>query len=342
MINGPLPLGKLPPSLLNQLLAQAPVTDSRVLVGPGVGFDCAVIDLGSTLLVLKTDPITFATEEIGRYLVQVNANDIATTGAVPRWLLVTLLLPEGQTTAALVHEIGEQIYAACREIGVSVVGGHSEVTYDLERPIVVGTMIGEVAHDRLVTPSGARPGNRLLLTKGVPIEATAILAREFAGQLTDVLSAAELAEAREFLVNPGISVLRDAQIAMQAGRVTAMHDPTEGGLAAALWELAEAGGRSLVVERTAVSVPPLAGRICHALDLDPLAAIASGAMLLTVEAADSLAIIEALQAANIACADIGTVTQGAATVWLVDEAGRRHLPRPEQDEIARAYTKFAS
>jgi hydrogenase expression/formation protein HypE len=337
----PLPIGKLPPHLLTELLALAPLTDSRVLVGPGVGFDCAVIDLGPALLVLKTDPITFATEEIGWYLVQVNANDIATTGATPRWLLVTLLLPEERTTAELVHEISEQIYAACREIGVSVVGGHSEVSYDLKRPIVVGTMIGEVAPDRLVIPSGARPGNHLLLTKGVPIEATAILAREFAGQLSDVLTQDELAEARAFLVNPGISVLRDAQIAMQAGRVTAMHDPTEGGLAAALWELAEASGCALEVVATAVPIPPLANRICRALDLDPLAAIASGALLLTVEAADSTAISEALQAAGITCALIGSVAEGTAAVWQVDETGRRLLLRPEQDEIARAYALFS-
>jgi hydrogenase expression/formation protein HypE len=337
-----LSLGKLPPYLLTQLLAQAPVTDPRVLVGPGVGFDCAVIDLGPTLLVLKSDPITFATDEIGWYLVQINANDIATTGATPRWLLVTLLLPENKTTVALVHNISQQIYAACRQIGVSVVGGHSEVTYDLKRPIVVGTMIGEVAHNRLVTPTAARPGNRLLLTKGVPIEATAILAREFADHLTGVLSPAELAEARAFLVNPGISVLPDARVATQAGRVTAMHDPTEGGLAAALWELAEASGCSLIVEPAAVPVPTLAGRICHALDLDPLAAIASGAMLLAVEAADSLAISEALQVAGITCTEIGYVAEGLPYVWSIEGKGRRRLPRPEQDEIARAYTMFSS
>lgn len=336
----PLSLGKLPPELLAQLLAQAPLTDPRVLVGPGVGFDCTVIDLGPTLLVLKSDPITFATEEIGWYLVQVNANDIATTGATPRWLLVTLLLPESQTTPLLVQAISQQIYAACREIGVSVVGGHSEVTYALTRPIAIGTMIGEVPRDRLVTPAGARPGNRLLLTKGVPIEATAILAQEFAGRLRGILTETELAAARDFLRHPGISVLADAQIALQAGRVTAMHDPTEGGLAAALWELAEASGQALLVEPAAVPVPPLAGRICQALGLDPLAAIASGALLLAVEAADSTAICRALQAAGINCAEIGAVIESETAVWMVDENGRQHLSRPAQDEIARAYTLF--
>jgi hydrogenase expression/formation protein HypE len=213
--------------LLARLLAEAPVDDGRVLVGPATGFDCAVIDLGSTLLVMKSDPITFASEEIGWYLVQVNANDIATTGATPRWLLVTMLLPEGQATAALATAISRQIYTACRQIGVSVVGGHSEVTYSLDRPIVAGTVIGEVARERLVTPAGIRPGDRLLLTKGIPIEATAILAREFAGRLAGKVSSVELEEARAFLTKPGTSVLREAQVAVQAGQVTAMHDPTE-------------------------------------------------------------------------------------------------------------------
>jgi hydrogenase maturation factor len=115
-----LPLGKLPPDLLSGLLAKAPIQDPRVLVGPAVGFDCAVVDAGGpSLLVFKSDPITFATDEIGWYLVQINVNDIATTGALPRWLLVTMLLPEGASTAELVEDISQQIYEACREMEIS-------------------------------------------------------------------------------------------------------------------------------------------------------------------------------------------------------------------------------
>lgn len=332
-----LSVGKLPVDLLNRLLSKVPLQDPRVLLGPGVGLDCAVVDLGVTLLVFKSDPITFASDEIGWYLVQVNANDIATTGAQPRWLLVTLLLPEGETTAELVEQISAQIHSACQKIGVSVIGGHTEITYGLERPIVVGTLIGEVARQNLVTPQGAAPGDRILLTKGVPIEATAILAREFPSRLAGALSAAERKQAANFLYDPGISVLRDAQIATQAGQVTAMHDPTEGGLAAALWELAQACGHSLVVDPAAVPVPPLSARICQALNLDPLAAIASGALLLTAPVEDAVDIQRALEDEGIACAEIGAVEAGAAAVWQETKTGRQSWPRPERDEIAKMY-----
>ncbi len=332
-----LPVGKLPPEVLARLLEQAPADDPRVLLRPGIGLDCAVIDAGPDLLVFKSDPITFATDEIGWYLVQVNANDLATTGATPRWLLLTLLLPEDQTTVERVEQLAGQVYAACRAIGVSVVGGHTEVTYGLSRPILAGTLIGEVARDRLVTPRGAQPGDRLLLTKGVPIEATALLAREFPQRLAQVLSAAELEQARNFLREPGLSILADAQAAQRAGRVTAMHDPTEGGLAAALWELAEASDHSLWFDPARVPVPPLSARVCAAFGLDPLAAIASGALLLTTPPAEAATIVAALQAQGIPCAEIGAVEDGPAVVWRNHEAGRVEQPRPPRDEITRVF-----
>ena len=333
----PLPVGKLPADLLRPLLAKAPQDDPRLLLGPRIGVDCAVLDLGDRLLVLKSDPITFATADIGWYLVQVNSNDIATTGAAPRWLLVTALLPEGSTTAELVEEIAGQVYAACAASGISVIGGHTEITHGLDRPILAGTLIGEVARDKLVTPQGMRPGDRLLLTKGVPIEATAILAHEFPARLAEVLSEAELLQAQNYLHDPGISILRDAQIALAAGQVTAMHDPTEGGLLTALWELAEAGQKTLLVDLETVPIPPLSARICTAFDLDPLATIASGALLFTASPGDAPAIIDALAEAGIACSAIGHVQAGPSAAL---EAGTRQaLSRPDQDEIGRVYEK---
>lgn len=134
----PLPVGKLPQDLLAAILARAPVSDPRVLLGPGIGLDCAVIDNGEHLTVYKSDPITFATDQIGYYLVQVNANDIATTGARPLWLLVTLLLPDQRATPELAGTIMAQVHAACRDLGVSVIGGHTEITAGLDRPIAIG------------------------------------------------------------------------------------------------------------------------------------------------------------------------------------------------------------
>jgi hydrogenase maturation factor len=334
-----LPVGKLPVSLLKQVIEEAPQLDERILLGPGIGMDCAVIDLGGRCLVIKSDPITFASDQIGWYAVQVNANDIATTGAQPKWFSCTLLLPEGKTTPDDVLEITHQINDACQKLGISVIGGHTEVTYNLDRPVVLGTLIGEVDKDRLITPHGAQPGDVVLLTKGVPVEATSILAREFANDLRAVMTEAELAMAANFLTVPGIGITRDAQIATQAGRVHAMHDPTEGGLAAALWELADASGTSLVIEREAVHILPLGARVCQFFNLDPFATIASGALLLTAPESNASAIILALQADGIQCAAIGRVQPGPSAVYEIVEGRTSLLFRPERDEIGRVYAQ---
>jgi hydrogenase maturation factor len=335
----PFPVGKLPAELLRRILAQAPVSDRRVLLGPGIGLDCAVLDLGETLLVLKSDPITFASEAIGWYAVQVNANDIATSGATPRWLMLTTLLPEGHTNEELVEKISQQVFSACRSLEISVIGGHTEITHGLDRPILAGTLIGEVTHSALVTPRGATPGDHILLTKGVPIEATAILAREFPERLRPEMDEVEIQAAAAFLTDPGISVVREARTACRAGRVTAMHDPTEGGLAGALWELAEACGHSLVFYPQAVQVPPLAGRVCRIFGLDPLATIASGALLLTCRAEDATVIRQAVEAEGIACAEIGQVEDGPPAVWQAGQVGRELLKRPLRDEIGKVYER---
>ena len=328
-----LPVGKLPADMLEALLELTPTEHPELLLGPGVGLDCAVIDLGDRLLVCKSDPVTFVTDDPGRYLVRVNANDVATTGAVPRWLLVTLLLPEGRADYAMAERIMWQIGDACRELGITLIGGHTEVTHGLAHPIVTGSLLGEVARDRLVTPRGARPGDRLLLTKGVPIEGTAILATEFGDRLQGLLSPEELAAAREFVDKPGISVVPDARIACSAGRVTAMHDPTEGGIHAALWELSRASGHRLRVWPERIPVPELSARICGLLGLDPLQTIASGALLMSVDPGSADEVCRALMAASIPCAEIGEVRDAGEGV----EGPDGPLPRPARDALAALF-----
>ena len=332
-----LPLGKLPPELLAHVIANAPVHDERVLLGPGIGLDCAVIALGESLLVLKSDPITFATDEIGWYAVQINSNDIATAGATPRWFIATVLLPENATTEALVVKVSDQLFKACSARGISFLGGHTEITYGIDRPIIAGTLIGEVDRENLVTPRGATPGDKLLLTKGIPIEATAILAREFPERLLPELGEEGLQEAAGYLHQPGISVIDDARIACDAGNVTAMHDPTEGGLAAALWELAEASGHPLVVDSAKVHVSALSSQICEIFNLNPMNTIASGALLIAVQASDAAAVCRALTAADIPCTVIGDIEEGSVCVWDVANGERKRLLRPARDEITKVY-----
>jgi hydrogenase maturation factor len=330
-----LPVGKLPPDLLADLLRALP-TGPRVILGPRPGEDAAVLDLPDRYLVAKTDPITFATDEIGWYAVQVNANDIATTGATPLWFMATILLPDHQATAEMAREIYAQIAGACRALDISVVGGHTEITHDLDRPMVIGCMLGEVAKDRLVRTGGAQPGDAILLTKGAPIEAISIMARERRADLRAQFGDTFLDRCARFLHEPGISVARDARIAVEVGGVTSMHDPTEGGVLAALWELAEAGERALEVDLYGDRPPwlPEGEALCAALNLDPASAIASGALLLTANRERVVALEEAFRLAKIPVFHLGYVREG---VPALHDGRRGELARPARDEIARLY-----
>src|SRR5215510_6965051 len=201
-----LPVGKLRAELLERLFSKHVAGSERVIVGPRVGEDAAVIDMGDRYLVATADPITFAADEAGWYALHVNANDLAVRGARPLWFLATVLLPEGRTSEAHVEALFEELGAACAELDIALVGGHTEVTAGLPRVIVSGTMLGEVAKDRLVTTGGARAGDVLLLTKGVPLEGAAILARECRVEAERRGVAIEVIEgARRLLRQPGIS-----------------------------------------------------------------------------------------------------------------------------------------
>jgi hydrogenase expression/formation protein HypE len=333
-----LPVGKLRPAFLGALLTRHPITDPRVFVGPGVGEDAAVLDMGDRFLVATSDPITFATDDPAWYAVQVNVNDIAVRGACPRWFLATLLLPEGRTDEEAVARLFEEIMAACAEVDVTLVGGHTEVTAGLERPIVVGTMLGEVAKDKLVTTGGARVGDAVVLTKGVPLEGAALIAREKEAELrAQGIRPAVIARAKGFLRQPGLSVLPEAEIACELATVHAMHDPTEGGVATALHELAIAAGVGLRIDRSRITVVPEGAELCRVFGLDPLGTIASGSLLMTLSPADAGVVIHALAREGIDSHYIGQVVPREQGLLLVDGSYQEPLPIFHQDEITKLF-----
>jgi hydrogenase maturation factor len=333
--------GKLPPWLLARLLQRLPTVDERLVVGPSIGEDAAVVDfapLAPTLLVIKSDPITFATDEIGYYAVHVCANDIAVAGARPLYYLPTLLLPAGATDAALAVRIFDQIGAACRTLGIVVAGGHSEVTPAVTHPVVAGSMVGEAPRGRHVRTGGCRPGDMILLVGGAPIEGASIIARE----RRDLLlargwSLEELETAANFLFDPGISVLAPALAAADAGLVTAMHDPTEGGVATALAELAAASQVGLEVALELIPVPPLARRLCAEFGLDPLGTIASGALLASC-APGNVAALQALwKAGGRESAVIGRALHEAEGLRATRNGAPAPFPSFAADELTRLW-----
>ena len=333
-----LPVGKLRATTLQALLDKRPVKDPRVVVGPKVGEDAAVIDLGDRYLVATTDPITFASDDIARYALQVNANDVAVRGARPRWFLATLLLPEGRTTDDSVERLFADLHAACDELDVALVGGHTEVAHGLDRVVIAGTMLGEVAKDKLVTTSGARVGDAVVLTKGVPLEGAAIIARERESELlARGVRPAVVRRAKAFLRTPGLSVLPEVEIACELAAVHAMHDPTEGGVATALHELADAAGVGLRIDRDRLTILPEGRELCAAFGLDPLGTIASGALLLTLAPADAGIVIHALARESIDSHFIGQVVPREQGVVLVQGSRQEPLPVFAQDEIAKLF-----
>ncbi|MHA1733893.1 MAG: AIR synthase family protein [Promethearchaeota archaeon] len=340
----PLPIGKLSTSFLEKLLKKVePVGDLRgkgVILGSAIGEDAAIIDAGNpdTYLVAKTDPITFATSEIGYYVVNVNANDIATRGAVPRWFLSTVLLPEGKSEPAMVEEIFTKIGTACSEIGAVVVGGHTEVTHGLDRPVVIGSMLGEVPRDGMVTTSGARVGDSVVLTKGIVIEGVSVIAHEKERELLEVgFSADKIERAKNFLHDPGLSVVKEALIAAGEFQVHSMHDPTEGGLAMSLVEVAKAAGVGLEVDLDEVRVLPEARELCDLFGLDPYRTLTSGTLLLTMAPEDTGAFIQRLRGEGVFAQTIGEVVEPARGVTAKRRGKEGPLEFSEIDEITKIF-----
>ena len=347
-----LPTGKLPADLLAQLISTLPIEDPRLLLGPSVGEDAAVIELDSadTLLAAKSDPITFATDEIGYYAVNVCANDLAVCGARPRFYLPTVLLPEG-TTEADVRRICDQIGAACRALEIVVAGGHTEVTAAVNQPVVAGTLLGDIvqcaparrgasARGKVVRTGGCRPGDLILLVGNAAVEGTSIIAREKRDALlAQGWTAAALDEAANYLYEPGISVLEPALAAAEAELVTAMHDPTEGGVATGLWEMADASGCGLEVDLSAVPLTALTASACAAFELDPLGTIASGGLLATAAPEDVEALLALWQDIGKTARRIGRVLPPVEGVYGLRDCRRVDLPRFDADEIVKLWTE---
>ena len=332
----PLPAGKLPNPLLRDFLDQFVFEDPSVLINPGVGEDIAAVDIEpEEVLVLKSDPITFATDAIGQYAVLINANDIATSGANPRWLLTTLFFPCG-TTPSQIKSVFEELKQYCQHWGITLCGGHTEITDSVIRPIVAGMMAGTVSRKDLIDKRRMQTGDHILFTKGVAVEGTAIIAREFGDRLKQMgLAADEIDHCRRFLDH--ISVMNEARIAAKNPGTSAMHDVTEGGLATALAELGIAGEHSIRVNMNQIPVFPETKKICNLLGINPLGLIGSGSLLICCRSAKSQELMQHINAAGIEVTCIGEVMQRGQEIQAYKGEDRTSWPSFEVDEITKLF-----
>lgn len=293
-------VGKVDPETLARVLAGTGASGGAVGVGPAFGEDAAAIELGEQTLVVSSDPISLAAERIGTLGVHVACNDVAASGGDPEWLTSVLLLP-GDADDATIDAIVTDLDREAAALDATIVGGHTEYVDQLERPLLSLTAIGTT--DRFVPTGGAEPGDRVVLTKGAGIEATAILATDFADELDLPADAVDAAAAffDEISVVPESRVLRE--------HATAMHDPTEGGVLGGLVELARAAEVGIEVERAAVPIREVTERVCAAAGVDPLRTFGSGALLATLPADRVDDALAALDDAGIEGAEIGRVVE---------------------------------
>ena len=333
--------GKLDIKILKKILERYSILDSQIVIGPKIGEDAAVINLGKRTdryWVVTSDPITFTTEEIGYYGVVVNMNDIATRGATPKWFLATLLFPEERSDEKLIHTIFRQIHNACRRFNLSFIGGHTEITPGLDRVILSGHMIGEVKKGKLVKTGGARAGDLLLLAKGICIEGTSVIAREKESELLGKgFSSSFIKRGKSFISKPGIDVLQAAQMACHSASIHSMHDPTEGGLINGMIEMAMASEKEFEVNLEKVFIYEESRILCHEFGLNPLGVIASGALLLTISPGDLPTIQKAFKATSIPLQVIGKVKRGPPRVITIDGKKWKELKPLPRDEILKIY-----
>ena len=335
MASDSLETGKLHPALLRQIvLSRLGTDDPRVLLGPHIGEDASVIDFGQKALVVHSDPITGAVENLGWLAVNVCANDIATRGVRPLWMLIVILLPEN-TTAAQLKSLTAQIDEASKKLGVAVVGGHSEITPSVKQPVVITTAIGEARKGKFLRTSGAKAGDHIIVTKGAAIEGTAILASELTKQLQDKINTKTLERAKQFIRKT--SVVEDALTAVGTGGVHAMHDATEGGIAGGLQEIAWASNIGLIVHEKKILISKETEAICNALNIDPLRTISSGALIISAAPKSASRIVKALEEKGIKASIIGKTINRKSGAHIIRKDGTKlDLSTPVKEELWRA------
>ena len=329
-----LPAGKVGKDVLKRLVFTClGVSSDKVITGPKVGEDAAILDMDDKVLILKANPITGAESRIGWLAVHINANDVAVRGADPKWYMSIVLLPEGSEEDLLRVIMTEQ-HEACCELGVSIIGGHTEVAPGLSRPIIAGFMIGETTRERYVTTGGAQAGDKIILTKGVGIEGTGILATDMRETLLKLVDTEILDKAASMLNE--INVVPEALIAGRVEGVHSIHTPTEGGLLNGLIEVSEASNHGFTIYEDRLLIRHETSIVADALGVDPLKLLSSGSLLITVDPDQAEKVIEKLSGIGVESRVIGEVTSDPKSRLLIKIDGEV-VPVDDvfQDEIYR-------
>lgn len=324
-------IGKLPEQvLIRSVLKQIKHRRDEVLIGPGVGLDCAALELGEgEALVLSTDPITGTVKDLGRHCIHITANDLAASGAEPLGVMLTVLLTE-ETEEAEVKKMMAEAEEACKELNMEILGGHTEITDVVKQPLITVTGVGKIKKERLLNQVQAKPNLDVVITKWIGLEGTSILAKEREEDLLKTFSPAFVNTAKGF--DQYLSVVPEGRIASDMG-ASAMHDITEGGVFGALWELASAGNVGLEIDLKAIPIRQETVEVCEHFDANPYQIMSSGSMMIAIQ--DGAALVRALKAEGIEASVVGRTTKGRDKI-LRNGQEIRYLDRPQPDELYKA------
>jgi len=325
-----LKIGKLDSKLLEDIVFNnIHFKRQEVLARPGIGEDCAVLDFGAYECVISTDPITAAVSQIGRLAVHISCNDVASNGVEPLGIMLTLMLPEG-TTEGEIGEIMRQAAETSAELGVEIIGGHTEITAAVRQPVIVSTAVGKAISGASQSAENMKPGDLIYLTKWAGLEGTGIIASDFEGRLADILTADELKEAKELLSL--VSVVKEGVAAGKAG-TSGMHDVTEGGVLGAVWEMCRVSGNGAEIYEDQIPVLEVTKKICRFFGINPLGLISSGCMMIIISPGKEEALKKALAGCGVKASRIGSVKEKDYGLKLLKRDNIVEIGPPESDEL---------
>lgn len=325
-----LKVGKLDNKMLSKaVIDKIKCKRPEVLVHAGVGEDCATIDFGEYECVMSTDPITASVNDIGRLCIHISANDIASNGIEPIGILLAVMLPEGTTEADIEH-IMQQAAEAAAECNIEIIGGHTEITTAVNRPVIVSTAVGRGMRRQSASATEIKPGDSIIMTKTAGIEGTGIIARDYGEELRGVLADEELDHAISLLAK--VSVVKEGIIAGRIG-THGMHDITEGGILGAIWEMCSIAGAGARIDAEAIPVEEVTRKICKHFDINMLRLISSGSMLIVAEGGKTAEIIHALEAEGIPAKKIGKIMPKEEGLYILEDGNKREILPPGPDEL---------
>lgn len=322
--------GKLDSDLLKKIVFDK-ITFRRpeVLTRPGIGEDCAVVDFGSYDCVMSTDPITAAMSDIGRLSIHISCNDIASNGIQPLGIMLAVMLPVG-TTEEDIEEMMRQAGEVSAKLGVEIIGGHTEITPAVNKPVIVSTAIGRAPKSGSQQADQLVPGDYIMITKSAGLEGSGIIACDFEEELKKVLTDAEITEAKSLLDH--VSVVTEGIAAGKVG-THGMHDVTEGGVLGAVWELCQIAGTGAEVWIDAIPVKEVTKKICNHFDIDYLRLISSGCMVIMVPPEKKDEMEKVMDEAGVEISCIGVITEADKGIIMKKGDSVSEVAPPASDEL---------